>query len=378
MTGTLALNAAVQGHGSEIDSLLDLSAKIGRDPLLTQGSSGNVSVKLDRTLWVKASGEWLAHARQQELLVAVPIFECLSRLAAGERHALAVQSSCANRLRPSIETFMHAVLRDRVVAHVHSIHTIAWAVRQDAEQELEQRLYGLRWRWIPYTPSGALLARRVRNACRRGPKPDVFILGNHGLVVSGHDCSRVEYLISDVERRLAVPPRIVAQPNHQALEEMQRISGWRLPEDPAIHTLGTDGISRRISQAGVLFPAQAVFLGPGIPQVSRHGRPSEIKRQLARIRGSSPFFVVERSGVLLSEDISREEEAVLKGYIEVLRRIDSFASIRYLSKQELRNVLDPEATPQPVPIGRETLPLVEEPLYREPEAEAGLSGPGLR
>lgn len=378
MTGTLALNPAVQSRPFEIESLLDLSARIGRDPLLTQGSNGNISVKLEDTLWVKASGKWLAHARQEELLVAVPIAECLSRLQAGERHALAVESSCANRLQPSVETFMHAVLRDRVVAHVHSVNTIAWAVRQDAEQQLHERLYGLRWRWIPYTPSGALLARKVRNACRRGAKPDVFVLGNHGLVVCGDDCDRVEYLLSQVERRLAAPPRIVAQAKYQAIEEIQQISGWRLPEDPAIHTLGTDGISRRISQSGVLFPAQAVFLGPGIPQVSRHIRPSEIKKRLARIRGSSPFFVVERSGVLLSEDIGAEEEAVLKGYIEVLRRIDSLAPVRYLSKQELKSVLDPEATPQPIPTGRDALPLLEEPLYLEPEAGAGVSGPGLR
>jgi rhamnose utilization protein RhaD (predicted bifunctional aldolase and dehydrogenase) len=32
-------------------------------------------------------------------------------------------------LRPSIETAMHAVLRHRVVIHVHSINAIAWAIR---------------------------------------------------------------------------------------------------------------------------------------------------------------------------------------------------------------------------------------------------------
>ena len=49
------------GH-PELVSLGQLSARIGRDPLLVQASSGNTSIKADRILWVKASGKWLADA----------------------------------------------------------------------------------------------------------------------------------------------------------------------------------------------------------------------------------------------------------------------------------------------------------------------------
>ena len=40
----------------------DYCAHIGADPLLVQGAGGNVSWKEDGTLWIKASGKWLAGA----------------------------------------------------------------------------------------------------------------------------------------------------------------------------------------------------------------------------------------------------------------------------------------------------------------------------
>ena len=53
------------------------------------------------------------------------------------------------RLRPSIETTVHALMPQRVVVHVHCVNTIAWAIRSDAEArqrvaDLGEVLAGLR------------------------------------------------------------------------------------------------------------------------------------------------------------------------------------------------------------------------------------------
>ena len=166
------------------------------------------------------------------------------------------------------------------------------------------------------------------------------MLGNHGLIVCGDDCDRVEYLLFEVERRLAAPPRVIPQPNYGALEQVQRISGWRLPQDSVIHTLGTDGHSRRIVQGGVLYPCQATFLGPVVAQLARNDPASRMRRRIERIRQTSPFLVLERSGVLLSDDITAAEEAMLRGYAEIVRRIETSAAIRYLTRQEVRTALE--------------------------------------
>ena len=48
---------------SDISSLVDMSARIGQDPLLVQAGTGNTSIKLDGVLWIKASGKWLAASK---------------------------------------------------------------------------------------------------------------------------------------------------------------------------------------------------------------------------------------------------------------------------------------------------------------------------
>src|SRR5258707_10725355 len=122
----------------ELDRLLDLTARVGRDPLLTQASTGNSSIKLDGVLWIKASGKWMADAVHEDILIPLDLAEvqaCLKqRRDPAERYS-----------RASIETAMHAVMPHRVVLHVHCVNTIAWAVRQDAQVQLERQLHGLRW-----------------------------------------------------------------------------------------------------------------------------------------------------------------------------------------------------------------------------------------
>src|SRR5665213_2568130 len=126
----------------ELQMLRELTQRVGSNPLLAQASTGNTSIKLDGVLWIKASGRWLADVHR----------ECLQRdLDPAERYPGA-----------SLETAMHAMLPHAVVLHVHCVNTIAWAVRSDARAQLQERLDGLRWRWIPYVESGLPLALAVR------------------------------------------------------------------------------------------------------------------------------------------------------------------------------------------------------------------------
>ena len=87
---------------SEIADLLELSARIGRDPLLVQASSGNTSIKLDGILWIKASGKWLAHATEQESLVPLDLAEVRECVRQHVYFAGSCLSPSGNPLRSSI------------------------------------------------------------------------------------------------------------------------------------------------------------------------------------------------------------------------------------------------------------------------------------
>jgi rhamnose utilization protein RhaD (predicted bifunctional aldolase and dehydrogenase) len=321
----------------ELASLRDLSARLGSDPLLVQASNGNTSIKLDGILWIKASGKWLAHAMQEEMLVPLELAEVKESIRAGAE--IVSRYAQKDELRPSIETAMHALLRHRVVIHVHSINTIAWAIRLDGPDQLKERLTGLHWQWIPYASSGIPLAREIEKAVAGAPETDVLILGNHGLVVCGHDCYTAEKLLFEVERRLAITPRRFPKPDTTVLALIARFSRWQFPDVGSLHALGTDTVSRRVLKGGVLYPCQAIFLGQTMPLVPPAVVISKSTESLNDKSGTPPFVVVERSGVMLNEKITSTERATLIGLVQVVLRTDESAQLRYLNEAEVTEVL---------------------------------------
>ena len=287
----------------ELGRLAELSSRLGADPLLVQAATGNTSLKIGGTVWIKGSGKWLANAGHEDIFVPIDLAEARSRIARRRD-----PSECTSGA--SVETAMHVVIPHRVVLHLHSVNTIAWAVKRDAEEQLKEPLAGLRWRWIPYASSGLDLAMEIA----RAPQAEVFVLGNHGLVVCGSDCHAAERLLREVEARLRIGARMAAAPDDTLLAEAAGHGAWRLPVDCAAHSLATDAVSRRILTGGVLYPCQAIFLQEG------------------------DFRIVDDAGVLVREDARSTVDATLSGLAEVLARIPSQEAMRYLSTAEVAAV----------------------------------------
>jgi rhamnose utilization protein RhaD (predicted bifunctional aldolase and dehydrogenase) len=323
---------------SEIGSLLEVSARIGGEPLLVQAATGNTSIKLDGVLWIKASGKWLMHATQEEILIPVNLAETLSLINQDVDPAGQSVVSGGKPLRASIETAMHSVLPHRVVLHVHSVNTIAWAVRRDGRAELESRLKGIEWQWIPDVPSGLPLARAVAAAIARAPAAKVLVLSNHGLVVCGADCESAEELLREVEWRVAIVPRCAPEAKLGVLNRFSERSSWQVPGGMELHALGTDGVSRRIVCDGVLYPCQAIFLTPQ----ARSFRPAEAGEDLPdeNLGGiDEPFVLIEDAGVLVRQELNPVESATLAALVQVLQRIPESAPLQYLRKERVRDLL---------------------------------------
>jgi rhamnose utilization protein RhaD (predicted bifunctional aldolase and dehydrogenase) len=154
----------------ELARLRQLTARIGADPLLTQASTGNSSTKLDGVLWIKASGKWKVDAMDEDILIPLDLAEVISEcLQQGVDPASRYPGA-------SIETAMHAVLPQHVVLHVHSVNTIAWAVRNDAAVQLQHQPDGLRWQWFSYVASGLPLSQAIEHSLFACPDTDIFVL----------------------------------------------------------------------------------------------------------------------------------------------------------------------------------------------------------
>ncbi|MDE3197975.1 MAG: class II aldolase [Acidobacteriota bacterium] len=317
----------------EIGALAAISARIGSDPLLVQAATGNTSIKIGDVMWIKASGQWLARAQSDDIMIPVALSETRRRIAAHIDPA--GQSTLLNgrALGTSVETAMHAVLPWPVVLHVHSVNTIAWAVRRDGERELETRLRGLEWKWIPFVPSGLPLARAIEDALLDAPGTRVLVLANHGLVVCGEACESADELLNEVERRVAIEPREGAAPRWEILRKLTANGLWEIPEHDIVHGLATDALSRHIVTAGVLYPCQAIFLTPQI-------RPFPSSVTLADLAtAEEPFVLVEDSGIVVRPNLNPAATATLRGLAQIAKRVPASAPIQYLGEDQVRDLL---------------------------------------
>ena len=311
-----------------LQPLLELTERVGNDPLLTQGSTGNSSAKLDGVLWIKASGKWMADALRDDILIPLDLAEvtdCLDRgIDPTKRYPAA-----------SLETAMHATLPHRVVLHVHCVNTISWAVREDAPMQLERRLDGLRWQWLPYVPSGLQLSREIERVLSVCPDTNIFILSNHGLVVAGENAEMVETLLTDIRERLAISSRPAPAADFCALLEICRDPLWDLPDDDEVHAFGTDVISQAILAQGLLYPCQAIFGGSRTPEqfraINYHGPGNGWQDRYSE----RPFLVLKGRGVVVNRSMAPVELAMLSGLAQVVQRLNASTPLRYLTESEI-------------------------------------------
>jgi ribulose-5-phosphate 4-epimerase/fuculose-1-phosphate aldolase len=327
--GELAMSSEFMNKNrGELAKLRELSARIGEDPLLTQASTGNTSIKLDDVLWIKASGRWLANAKHEDILVPLDLREVRRYIC--QQVDPAEVYACA-----SIETAMHAVLPHPVVLHVHSVNTIAWAVRQDARQQLGRQLNGLRWQWVPYVPSGLPLAQQIESALSVSVDPNVLVLGNHGLVIAGESCEEVTHLLSEVERRLAIRPRAANDPDYEALDQIIEASSWELPEDHAVHSLAIDRASQAILSGGILFPCQSMFSNSTSREMFQAVSCPLSIVECEGLYPVRPFLMIDGRGVIIQKTMTSSQRAMMSGLAQVVQRINSSAPIHYLSDEEV-------------------------------------------
>lgn len=155
-----------------LEALAVLGAAFGA-PRWAQGPGGNVSVKHDGMLWVKASGTRLETVAKEGGHVGVSLDDSKRAL---DGDAAADQSVFNRTPRPSLETYFHA-LGDVVVAHTHAVGVIlAACADRDVSADLGVTV-------VPYARPGRGLAQGVANARAGAPKGRPVMLASHGLLV---------------------------------------------------------------------------------------------------------------------------------------------------------------------------------------------------
>lgn len=332
---------------AELQALRVLSASVGADPRLVQGAGGNTSLKQDGLLWIKASGTWLMNAAPGDIMVPVelaPLLDAVARRSPAAEKADQFTPAHLNpqRLRPSIETTVHALLPQKIVVHVHCVETIAIAVQANAETLLAERLRGLDWAFVPYRRPGLPLAQGIVE--RLKPRTNVLVLGNHGLVVAADTVAEAALLLRRVSGLLARPPRLSSAPDIDALVRLAMGSNYRLPTSLEAHAAATDLASCRIAAAGSLYPDHVIFLGVGSVIAGPNENAEAVVARIGTAGQSSPASILfPGKGILMRRDVNAGAEAMARCLADVAARVDPAARVNYLSTQENAELLNWDA-----------------------------------
>ena len=327
---------------NDLPALAAASAQIGADPLLIQGPGGNTSIKEGGGLWIKASGTNLADALTRDVFVPCDLEAMRSAVAEGQARAdqPAEFALVSGGLRPSIETSLHAVFAQRIVIHVHCVNTLAFAVRPDAKEALTARLADFDWAIVPYAKPGARLAEQVRAVL--GPRTDVVVLANHGLIVAGETVAATMDLLGRVVAAVTVAPRVhLPGPDIVANEG----GGYHaLPPDHPLHCVAMSPDLLAIALSGSLYPDHVIFCGIGATALAPRQTPAEAARLAAKAGLPAPaFLLVPGAGALLHEAASDGARALARCLGDVLTRLSPGASVRSLSMAENAELLNWDA-----------------------------------
>lgn len=323
-------------------SVIEYCAIIGGDPLLVQGSGGNVSWKDGDTLWVKASGSWLAEAAEKDIFVPVDLPHLRTAIERGD-FSVTPRLQGESALRPSIETLLHALMPHRVVIHLHAIEVLAHLVRVSWQNDFQTLVNAYpNWATVGYKKPGAELAETVSLALQNTKNANVIFLQNHGIVIGGVDIEEVNHILQIVTDALRISSchYCLSNPPVRPLN----IDGQAIyypVSDQAVHQLAIEAdLFPRLRSNWALYPDHVVFLG-----AFSHTYADEKTLQY-ELRGSDEIpelIFIQGVGVFAKSGFSTAKQVQLRCYYDVLVRQHEEHVINALTTQQIGELLNWDA-----------------------------------
>lgn len=192
---------------------------------MIQAGGGNASAKYEsqstQYMLIKASGFLMSEVDEIKGYAKIDLKKICSILEAVESGEINIEDettinkrvSEANMgtLRPSIETFLHAMLPQRFVLHVHALTTLVYASSKRFVQDLERQWQGGNPLegvvLVRYEKPGIHLAMAMKEGIEKyknvhNQSPEVIILQNHGLIVSNDSAEILLDQIVSIEAKI--------------------------------------------------------------------------------------------------------------------------------------------------------------------------------
>jgi rhamnose utilization protein RhaD (predicted bifunctional aldolase and dehydrogenase) len=323
----------------DLSSLNQLCASMGSNPLLVQGAGGNVSWKGMGKMFVKASGTWLEKAEKENIFVEIDFADLRTALL-NEDYEHNPKVLEGSNLRPSIETTLHALMPQPVVAHLHMIDALVDLIKVKADIILPLQLpLDLKWICVDYYKPGSDLAKAVAEEMSTSQFiPSVIFLKNHGVVVGGENPNDIQLLVSQLMEKLRKKVRSPQVQLPSIETRNQEIEGYTLNADPLVNKLAQcEDLWLRLQNSWALYPDHVVFLGAkpllfeSLEQFSVYSKNESVP---------NGFVFIKNIGVFSGAEFSVAQQLQLRCYYDVLIRTDSMEKLTPLSDFEIRELVD--------------------------------------
>ena len=320
-------------------SLLTVAESVGSNKILVQGPGGNLSYKINDSLFIKASGACLIDAKKKNIFVKTNLSQIRLAIEKDQKDPLIGSWNIENKLRPSIETSLHALMPQKCVLHVHCVNALSWVVQNKYEEKIREYLNDLRWASVPYKKPGYELTKALKKVLK-GNYPDVVFLSNHGFVAGAENPLKVLNLVQDVSKRLSIKTNKFLPKNISKLMNYALIMKYKLPKYQHVHSIAISKNSISIVSKGILFPDQLVFLGSRIRVVKDI---ETFLKSKQNYDSSKSILLIPDLGLLVPDDFSETSEEMLYGLALIVERIPKNSSINYLNKQEENELINWDA-----------------------------------
>lgn len=318
-------------------------ASIARDRLLVQAAGGNVSWKSGNTLWIKASGTWLADAEKKEIFVPVDRQPINAALVHGN-YAISPQARVGYSLRPSIETLLHALMPHQFVVHLHPVDAVAHLVRDNCEADLQVALsdaFDCDWELIDYYKPGADLAQAIHAKLLEKADLQVVLLKNHGVLLGAETLVEIDRLLQILSERLEIQPRLLndSSANFCRLSSAALSnSNYQISVDASLHCLAIDHfLFKRLTDSWSICPDHVVFLGESAACIQNL---VNLNHDLRSFKSSPPFIFVKDQCVLEHCSVTPSQRAQLTFYRDVMLRQVVDQPVNSLNNTQVSSLLD--------------------------------------
>ncbi len=307
----------------------ELCAKLGSNPLLSQGAGGNYSWKSEDSLFIKASGMWLSDAQYKNIFVEVNRSNYLNELKENNFDVDLINYS-QNGLKPSIETSMHALLPQKYVIHLHPIKVLSVLVQKNWKLLIQEKLKNssIIFNLIDYHKPGKELAEAINISKNLNSSANVYFLKNHGLIVAEDEFESFKNLILKT-LSLFSDGKLDEQDSYSSELKISDIPNYLHFNHPVISKLISESIFQEtLEKNWRIYPDHLVFMGMR-PTFSSKLSLKESEKECKPV-----IFFEASNGCYISKNHTKAQLAQLRCYFDVLFSIDDYSTIESLSEND--------------------------------------------